>query len=144
MRKHTAPREVLHCSAGRLVGIPFDQNAKRSEAIFVPFFTEMAATASGGRGWWRFPARRWCRCSSCATRQRIHRIESPGRECRCCVAAIAERDVAENTRRFVKAHRREVVRRYPEQFLWTHRRYRTRPRGTPPIYQKIDDRGLST
>jgi lauroyl/myristoyl acyltransferase len=26
------------------------------------------------------------------------------------------------------------VRRYPEQFLWTHRRYRTRPRGTPPIY----------
>jgi lauroyl/myristoyl acyltransferase len=26
------------------------------------------------------------------------------------------------------------VRRYPEQFLWTHRRYRTRPRGMPPIY----------
>jgi lauroyl/myristoyl acyltransferase len=27
------------------------------------------------------------------------------------------------------------VRRYPEQFLWTHRRYRTRPRGTPPVYE---------
>jgi lauroyl/myristoyl acyltransferase len=26
------------------------------------------------------------------------------------------------------------VRRYPEQFLWQHRRYRTRPRGTAPLY----------
>jgi len=29
-----------------------------------------------------------------------------------------------------------MVRRYPEQFLWTHRRYRTRPRGLPPLYDK--------
>ena len=28
----------------------------------------------------------------------------------------------------------DIVRKYPEQWLWTHRRYRTRPRGTPPIY----------
>jgi lauroyl/myristoyl acyltransferase len=27
------------------------------------------------------------------------------------------------------------VRCFPEQFLWTHRRYRTRPiRGTPSVY----------
>jgi KDO2-lipid IV(A) lauroyltransferase len=39
----------------------------------------------------------------------------------------------ENTRRFVKAIE-DRVRLYPEQFLWTHRRYRTRPRGTPPVY----------
>ena len=39
-----------------------------------------------------------------------------------------EADMAENTRRFVKVIE-DAVRRYPEQFLWTHRRYRTRPRG---------------
>jgi lauroyl/myristoyl acyltransferase len=28
-----------------------------------------------------------------------------------------------------------MVRKYPEQWLWTHRRYRTRPvRGTPSLY----------
>jgi KDO2-lipid IV(A) lauroyltransferase len=47
----------------------------------------------------------------------------------------AEADVLENTARFVKAIE-DMVRRYPEQFLWTHRRYRTRPRGLPPIYDK--------
>ncbi|MGD0075534.1 MAG: lipid A biosynthesis acyltransferase, partial [Candidatus Binataceae bacterium] len=35
--------------------------------------------------------------------------------------------------RFVKPIE-DMVRRYPEQFLWTHRRYRTRPRGAPKIY----------
>ena len=39
----------------------------------------------------------------------------------------------ENTRRFVKVIE-DMVRRYPEQFLWTHRRYRTRPRGMAPLY----------
>ena len=45
----------------------------------------------------------------------------------------ADADIQENTRRFVKVVE-DMVRRYPEQFLWTHRRYRTRPRGMAPIY----------
>ncbi len=46
----------------------------------------------------------------------------------------AAADIEENTRRFVKAIE-DIVRRYPEQFLWMHRRYKTRPvRGAPRIY----------
>ena len=44
-----------------------------------------------------------------------------------------EADVVENTRRFVAAIE-AMVRAYPEQFLWTHRRFRTRPRGAPKVY----------
>ena len=43
-------------------------------------------------------------------------------------------DIEENTRRLTKAIE-DMVRCFPEQFLWTHRRYRTRPiRGAPSVY----------
>src|SRR5260370_27035341 len=48
IRKHAAAGAVLRAlQQGRTGGVTFDQNAKRSEAIFVPFFTEIAATSSG-------------------------------------------------------------------------------------------------
>jgi len=48
IRKHKAAREVLRTlRRGGVIGIPFDQNAKRSEAVWVPFFGELAATPSG-------------------------------------------------------------------------------------------------
>jgi len=48
IRKHTAAREMLRSlRRGEIIGIPLDQNAKRSEAIWVPFFGELAATPSG-------------------------------------------------------------------------------------------------
>jgi KDO2-lipid IV(A) lauroyltransferase len=50
-------------------------------------------------------------------------------------SADAEADVEENTRRFLRPIE-EMVRRFPEQFLWQHRRYRTRPRGMAPLYEE--------
>jgi len=136
MRKHSAARGVLRAlRRGDLVGIPFDQNAKRSEAVFVPFFNEIAATASG--------LARLVALSGAAVvpvfiiRQpdgRTHRIEAQD-EVPIQRGGAIEEDIVENTRRFVRAIE-EIVRRYPEQFLWTHRRYRTRPRGTPPVYDR--------
>lgn len=134
IRKHSAARAVLRAlRSARLVGIPFDQNAKRSEAIFVPFFGEPAATASGLA---RLVAlSRTQVVPVFLVRQpdgRSHVIELLD-QVEIQRSSDAEADLVENTRRFVKQVE-DVVRRYPEQFLWTHRRFRTRPRGMPPVY----------
>jgi Kdo2-lipid IVA lauroyltransferase/acyltransferase len=134
IRKHAAARAVLRAlHDGEMVGIPFDQNAKRREAVFVPFFSELAATSSG--------LARLARMSGAAVvpvfivrdpNLRTHRIiiqnELPLQH-----TADENADMIENTGRFVAAIER-MVRAYPDQFLWTHRRYRTRPRGEPKIY----------
>ncbi len=134
IRKHAAARAVVRgLSEGKMIGIPFDQNAKRSEALFVPFFGELAATSSG--------LARLARMSGAAVvpafivrdpNHRTHRIVIQ-HELALQHSENAEADILENTRRFVAAIE-EIVREHPEQFLWTHRRYRTRPRGAPKIY----------
>jgi KDO2-lipid IV(A) lauroyltransferase len=117
IRKHKAARAVLRAlSRGEMVATPFDQNAKRSEALFVPFFGELAATSSGLRD----------------PNRRTHRIVIQG-ELPLQHTADADADILENTRRLVAVIER-MARAYPDQFLWTHRRYRTRPRGAPKIY----------
>jgi Kdo2-lipid IVA lauroyltransferase/acyltransferase len=135
IRKHSAARAVLRgLHHGELIGIPFDQNAKRSEATWVPFFGEPAATITG--------LARVARISGAPVmpvfivRQadmRSHKIEIfdevPQQR-----TSDADADWHDNTARFVQAVE-EIVRKYPEQFLWIHRRYRTRPRGMPPVYE---------
>jgi KDO2-lipid IV(A) lauroyltransferase len=135
IRKYAAARPVLRAlKQGQMVGIPFDQNAKRSQALFVPFFGELAATTSG--------LARLARKSGAAVvpvfiirdpNNRTHRILIQG-EIPLQRTSDAQADMLDNTRRFVAAIE-EIVRQYPEQFLWIHRRYRTRPRGAPKIYR---------
>jgi Kdo2-lipid IVA lauroyltransferase/acyltransferase len=135
IRKHSAAREILRSlRRGEIVGIPLDQNAKRSEAVWVPFFGELAATPGG-----------FDRLSMMAgspvlpvfiVRQpdgRSHVIEMfeeiPQQR-----TGDRDADAMVNTARYQKAIE-EMVRRYPEQWLWTHRRYRTRPvSGSPSLY----------
>jgi Kdo2-lipid IVA lauroyltransferase/acyltransferase len=134
IRKHAAARSVLRgLRQSKMIGIPFDQNAKRSEATWVPFFGEPAATTTG--------VARVARISGAPVmpvfivRQpdmRSHKIEI-FEEVHQQRTSDADADIHENTARFVKAVE-DVVRKYPEQFLWIHRRYRTRPRGMPPVY----------
>ncbi len=135
LRKHSAARAALKAlRSGEMVGVPFDQNAKRSEAVWVPFFGEPAATTSG--------LARMVAISGAPVIPAFIVREADGRHHRIEIqdeipiqrSGDAEADVLENTRRFVKTIE-EMVRRYPEQFLWTHRRYRTRPRGLPPVYE---------
>jgi KDO2-lipid IV(A) lauroyltransferase len=134
IRKHAAARAVLKSlNQGELVGIPFDQNAKRSEAVFVPFFGEPAATSGG-----------LARLVAIAgvpvvpvfllreRNRRRHRIEILD-EIPIQRTDDSRADIEENTRRFTRAIE-DFVRHHPTQFLWTHRRYRTRPRGLPPVY----------
>jgi Kdo2-lipid IVA lauroyltransferase/acyltransferase len=117
-----------------LIGIPFDQNAKRSEAVWVPFFGELAATPAG-----------FDRLAMIAgapvvpvfiVRQadgRSHVIEVYD-EIEQQRTGDKNADALENTARYQRAIE-AMVRAHPEQWLWTHRRYRTRPKsGSPSLY----------
>ncbi len=135
IRKYAAARAVVRAlKDGDLVGIPFDQNVKRREAVFVPFFDMPAATSSG--------LARLAQMSDAGVLPVFLVREPDGRHHRIEIhepimlqrSGDVEADVVENTRRFVKAVE-DMVRRYPEQFLWTHRRYRTRPPGENPVYE---------
>jgi KDO2-lipid IV(A) lauroyltransferase len=136
VRKRSAVRAVLKSLAdGELVGVPFDQNAKRGEAVFVPFFGEPAATS-------RTLARLVRKSGALVVPAFI--VREPDNRHHSIViqdlvplqeSADAEADIVENTRRFLRPIE-EMVRRYPEQFLWQHRRYRTRPRGMAPLYEE--------
>jgi KDO2-lipid IV(A) lauroyltransferase len=44
-----------------------------------------------------------------------------------------EADVVANTALFTRTIE-ETIRRYPDQWLWVHRRWKTRPEGNAPVY----------
>jgi KDO2-lipid IV(A) lauroyltransferase len=45
----------------------------------------------------------------------------------------SERDVFENTQRFAKALE-EIIRKHPDQWVWVHKRWKTRPKDEPALY----------
>ena len=47
-----------------------------------------------------------------------------------------EADVAANTALFTKIIE-DYVRRYPDQWLWVHRRWKTRPEGEKGLYGRL-------
>lgn len=132
--KRGSLREVMKTlKAGGVVGILADLNTSREEGVFCDFFGIPACSTAGvaalalrtgavvlpGYIVWDDAAR-------------IHRLcfEPP-------VETIStgnqKEDVAVNTARYMKVIE-NVVRRYPDQWLWIHRRWRTRPEGEPEIY----------
>ena len=120
---------------GKTVGMLFDQDAPRKEAVFVPFFSELASTRSG-------PARLAVRTGIpiipiAFLRQPdgiSHLIQaSPALDLEMTESddtAVVERNVA----RMNKALE-QMISLHPEQWNWIHRRWRTRPEGdTKRIY----------
>jgi len=39
----------------------------------------------------------------------------------------------ENTERFARITE-NIIRKFPEQWVWIHARWKTRPKGEPPLY----------
>jgi len=127
--KRGALRPVLQAlRRGRMIGILLDQNAARREGVFVPFFGRAASTS------------RSIALLALRTKTPIlpifTRREGPGRH-RVLVeppipmtdpANDLEHAVVELTARCTAVIER-VVRQTPEQWLWAHDRWRTRPPG---------------
>jgi len=132
--KHDPARELLRAMrAGATVGILMDTNMTPPEGVFVDFFGIPACTASG-------LARIALRTDAAVVpgftvwdpvlRKYRLRFEPPVPLIR---TGDNEADILANTARFTKVIE-DVVRRYPDQWLWVHRRWKTRSPGQPPLY----------
>ena len=119
--------------AGETVGILMDTNMTPPQGIFVDFFGIPACTASG-------LARIALRTDAAVVPgftiwdpalQKYRLRFDPARAL--IRTGDLEADIAANTQTFTKVIE-DYVRRYPEQWLWVHRRWKTRPEGHPPLY----------
>lgn len=116
---------------GAVLGLLSDQNGGR-DGVFVDFFGVPASSVKG-------PA-------ALALKYKVpvvpifavwtgdyYRIEiSP--EIELIVTGDEEKDILINTQRFQKVIE-DMVRKYPSQWLWAHRRWKTRPPGEPPLHK---------
>lgn len=119
--------------AGETVGILMDTNMTPPQGVFVPFFGRDACTASG-------LARVALRTGAAVVPGFTIWDEAAGRYRIRFEPALAlaqtgddDADALANTALFTRVIE-SFVRRYPEQWLWVHRRWKTRPEGQPPLY----------
>jgi KDO2-lipid IV(A) lauroyltransferase len=124
---------IASMRAGETVGILMDTNMTPPQGVFVPFFGVEACTASG-------MARVAAKTGAAVVPGFLLWEESEqkyvlrfGEELPVVSTEDAEADAMANTAAFTRVIE-EYVRRYPEQWLWMHRRWKTRPVGEKGIY----------
>lgn len=115
------------------IGILADQNTMPQEAVFVDFFGKAASTTTG-------IARLALHTEAAVVpgyvvwdkdlgKYRL-RFEPPVELVR---TGDPEHDIVENTQKFTKILE-DIIREYPEQWVWVHGRWNTRPSGEPSVY----------
>jgi KDO2-lipid IV(A) lauroyltransferase len=128
IEKREAARAIFRAlAANEAVGVLIDQNSSPDQGAFVDFF---GVPACAGTGFAKIAARSgaavvpgfalWSEEEKRYVLRYYPPVEMTG-------------SPEEDTRRL---HKRleEVVRQHPDQWLWIHRRWKTRPAGQPPIY----------
>jgi KDO2-lipid IV(A) lauroyltransferase len=119
--------------AGETVGILMDTNMTPPQGVFVDFFGIPACTASGmARIAMRTDAAVVPGFTIWDPALRKYRLRfDPAIDL--VRTGDDDADIIANTARFTKVIE-EYVRRYPDQWLWVHRRWKTRPPGEPGLY----------
>jgi len=126
--KKDAARAVLKVlDNNEAVGILIDQNTSTSEGVFIKFFGKLACAGSAfvklahrsgaavipGFALWNEDGRRY-------VLRFYPRIPMSG-------------DVEADTQR-IHSVIEQIIREAPDQWMWIHRRWKTRPTGEPPLY----------
>jgi KDO2-lipid IV(A) lauroyltransferase len=119
--------------AGEVVGILMDTNMTPPQGIFVDFLGIPACTASGlAKIALRTEAAVVPTFTIWDQKLRKYRLRfDPSVEL--IHTGDLEADIVANTQKFTKIIE-DYVRQYPEQWLWVHRRWKTRPEGQPGLY----------
>lgn len=115
-------------AANEAVGILIDQNATPAEGVFVDFF---GVPACAGTGFAKIAAHSGATVipgfALWSDQERRYVL-------RFYPAVPMSGDAARDTAA-LQARLEEVIRAHPDQWLWIHRRWRTRPAGAPALYE---------
>jgi len=132
--KNRSARAILKVlGEGGTVGVLADHNTDIEESVFVDFFGVSASTTSGlARLALRTDAAVVPGFLSWDAARRKYRLRF---EPAVKLARTGDEDaeVIENTARFTRVIE-DFVRAHPDQWLWVHRRWKTRPPGEKPLY----------
>lgn len=134
IQRKSAARDIIRAlRQNQAVGILFDQNTTRDEGVFVDFFGVPAATTTA-------IATFALRTGAAVLPGFLIWEKSLGKHrlqfdppVKLVETGDLAHDVAENTRLFNQILE-GYVRKYPDQWLWIHRRWKTRPEGEESIY----------
>jgi KDO2-lipid IV(A) lauroyltransferase len=134
IERRSAARDILKAlRQNEAVGILFDQNTTRSEGIFAEFFGIPAATTPALA---LFALRTGAAVvpgfliwDTSLGKHRL-RLDPP---VQLIETGNLDHDVLENTKIFNKILE-GYIRAYPDQWLWIHRRWKTRPQGEASLY----------
>jgi KDO2-lipid IV(A) lauroyltransferase len=134
IERRSAARDILKAlRQNEAVGILFDQNTTRSEAVFAEFFGIPAATTPALA---LFALRTGAAVVpgfliwDASLRKHRLRLDPP---VQLIETGNLDHDVLENTKVFNKILE-GYIRSYPDQWLWIHRRWKTRPEGEASMY----------
>jgi Kdo2-lipid IVA lauroyltransferase/acyltransferase len=132
--KQSAARQSLRVlREGGTLGILSDLNTQTREGVFVPFFGKLACTTAGiatlalKTDAVVIPT---CAVWNPKRKRYFFHGDPPVELVR---TGDHEKDIKLNTANFAAAVER-MVRLYPDQWLWIHKRWKTRPPGEPDIY----------
>lgn len=119
---------IKNLRQGRIVWYAPDQDYGRTHSVFVPFFGVQAATVVA--------TSRIARLSGCAVIP-FFCFREPGGRYRLEIHPALDNypsgdDIADATR--INQILEQAIRQAPEQYLWVHRRFKTRPEGEPGFY----------
>lgn len=134
IEKNRAARSMLKVlNDGGTIGVLSDHNTTPEEGVFVNFFGIPASTTSG-------LARIALRTDAAVVPGFLSWDEESRRYRLRFEPAIGlartgdeEADIVENTARFTRVIE-NFIRHHPDQWLWVHKRWKTRPPGEKPIY----------
>lgn len=123
-------REIIRrLHNGRAIWYAADQNYARHHSVFAPFFGIQAATI---RGTSRIVSMTGAAAVFCS-----HFRLDGGKRYRVEFSPILENFPAreeEDDARRINQLIESALAGHPEQYLWLHRRFKTRPEGEPPLY----------
>jgi len=119
---------LRHLKSGGALWFAPDQETRRGDSVFVPFFGQPA--------WSLTSTHQLARLSGAAVLPFFHRRRGDGGydlEVQPALADFPGSDAVADTARVMTAIE-AMIRRAPEQYLWIHQRFKRRPEGVAPVY----------